>query len=127
MRQTKILRFFMLKFVFSPQKYMMTKTIFCKAKIMLIRRLFWHIMKFSFKHSQQFLDINLSCQPITRVWLGSEMSGFMTAFAINMCRALGKNTSIYLFVSPIDAGSQKCTQGTPSVKGRKKSYLKLVN
>ena len=23
----------------------------------------------------------------TRVWLGSEMSGFMTAFAINMCLA----------------------------------------
>ena len=40
---------------------------------------------------------------------------------------LGKNTFIYLFVSPIDAGSQKCTQGTPSVKGRKKYYLKLVN
>ena len=33
---------------------------------------------------------------------------------------LGKNTFIYLFVSPIDAGSQKCTQGAPSVKGRKK-------
>ena len=40
---------------------------------------------------------------------------------------LGKNTFIYLFVSPIDAGSQKCTQGTPSVKDRKKYYLKLVN
>ena len=40
---------------------------------------------------------------------------------------LGKNTFIYLFVSPIDAGSQKCTQGTPSVKGRKKYYLKWVN
>ena len=40
---------------------------------------------------------------------------------------LGKNTFIYLFVSPIDAGSQKCTQGTLSVKGRKKYYLKLVN
>ena len=39
----------------------------------------------------------------------------------------GKNTFIYLFVSPIDAGSQKCTQGTPSVKGRTKYYLKLVN
>ena len=30
-------------------------------------------------------------------------------------------------VFPIDAGSQKCTQGTPSVKGRKKYFLKLVN
>ena len=35
---------------------------------------------------------------------------------------LGKNIFIYLFVSPIDAGSQKCTQGTPSVKGRKKIF-----
>ena len=30
-------------------------------------------------------------------------------------------------VFPIDAGSQKCTQGTPSVKGSKKNYLKLLN
>ena len=64
------------------------------------------------------------------------MSGFMTVFAI-ICAAptldqkyLGKITFIYLFVSPIDAGSQKCTQvypGVPSVKGRKNNYLKLIN
>ena len=40
---------------------------------------------------------------------------------------LGKNTFIYLFVSQVDAGSQKCTQGTPSLKGRKNNYLKLVS
>ena len=38
---------------------------------------------------------------------------------------LGKNTFIYLFVSPIDAGSQKCTQGTPSVKGRKQILFEM--
>ena len=69
--------------------------------------------------------------PPTRVWLGSEMSGFMTAFAFaattHAQKYLGKNTFIYVFVSPIDAGSQTCTQGTPSVKGRKKNYLKLLN
>ena len=37
------------------------------------------------KHSQ--VSFNLQAGLSTRVWLGSEMSGFMTAFAINMCHA----------------------------------------
>ena len=52
----------------------------------------------------------------TRVWLGTKISGFMTVFANNMC--LGKQTFINLIVSPIDAGSENCTQGAPPVKGR---------
>ena len=32
-------------------------------------------------------DPNSNATYCTRVWLGSEMSGFMTAFAINMCCA----------------------------------------
>ena len=38
---------------------------------------------------------------------------------------LGKNTFIYLLVSPIDAGNQKCTQGTPSVKCRKNKLFEI--
>ena len=37
---------------------------------------------------------------------------------------LGKNTFIYLFVSPIDAGIQKCTQGKAG-KGRERQKKTL--
>ena len=40
---------------------------------------------------------------------------------------LGKNTFISLNLSPIDAGTQNCTQGAPPVKARNKHYVKIIN
>ena len=40
--------------------------------------------------------------------------------------ALGKNTFVNLNISPIDAGGQKCTQGAPHEKARKKQ-VKMIN
>ena len=41
--------------------------------------------------------------------------------------AVGKDTFVNLNVSPIDAGSQKCTQGTPPVMTRKSQQVKMIN
>ena len=60
------------------------------------------------------------------------MSGFMTAFAINMCREVARSIwvklllFIYLFPQLMQV-AKSVPRGTPSVKGRKKYYLKLVN
>ena len=41
--------------------------------------------------------------------------------------ALGNNTFVILNVSPIDAGGQKYTQGTPPVKVKKNQQVKMIN
>ena len=40
--------------------------------------------------------------------------------------ALGKNTFVNLHSSPINAGGQKCTQGTPHVKARISQKVKML-